>query len=389
MGCRSLSNLIPLSGSLLARVDWAVGTNRADRSGKQIEADDDLKAIAGWLANSRNSPSTFSNYRKESMRLLLWCAKEANKPLSSLMYEDFLRYREFLRNPPAEYIGDRSYPIGHVAWHPFRTALAEPSVRQAFSVLHALFSYLEDAGYLKGNPVRLVTKRGWSVPRQRRKPLTNEVLGAIFDYIASMEKGPEKRRAHWMVALFYRTGLRISEAANGKMGDFFREAVDVDDGQGGKQTAEMWFLHVIGKGRKERDVVVPPLLVEELKAYRAGHGLPELPMPGDDSPLILRLSGNAKALKRNSLHATLKNILYDADAWLLLQGSPLAGRLAAVHAHLFRHTGATHWLESGANIADVRDNLGHHNLSTTSIYVNPDKSRRFEGIANAQEKRKK
>jgi len=382
-----VSNLIPLSGGLLARIDWAVGTNRADRGGKQIEADDDLKAVAGWLAGSRNSPSTFSNYRKESMRLLLWCAKEANKPLSSLMYEDLLRYREFLRNPSAEYIGDRSYPIGHAEWRPFRKVLEESSVRQSFSVLHALFSYLKDAGYLKGNPVRLVTKRGWHVPRQRRKPLTNEVLGAIFDYIASMENGPEKRRAHWLVALLYRTGLRISEAANGKMGDFFREIRTVDSTINGKTLSIMWFLHVIGKGNKERDVVVPPLLIEELKVYRAGHGLPELPMPGDDSPLILRLSGNAKALKRNSLHATLKNILFDADAWLLLQGNPLAGQLKAVHAHLFRHTGATHWLENGANIADVRDNLGHHKLSTTSIYVNPDKSRRFDGIANAQEKK--
>jgi site-specific recombinase XerD len=386
-GGRPVSDLIPLSGSLLASVDWAVGTNRADRGTKQIEADDDLKAVMGWLANAQNSPATFSNYRKEILRILLWCAKEANKPLSSLMYEDFLRYREFLRNPPPDYIGV-SHPIGHAQWRPFRGKLSESSVRQAFSVLHAMFSYLKEAGYLKGNPVRLVTGRGWRVPRLRRKPLSIEALDAIFAYIAAMEDGPEKVRARWLFALLYRTGLRISEVTNGKMGDFFKETTEIDDKIGGKKIAEMWFIHVVGKGRKERDVVVPPLLVEEMKAYRAFYGLPELPMPGDDRPLILRLSGKAEALKRSGLNATLKNMLKMADAWLAEQGHPLAGQLASIHAHLFRHTAATHWLDNGANLADVRDNLGHDDISTTSIYVNPDKSRRFEGIKNAQEKQK-
>jgi site-specific recombinase XerD len=125
-----------------------------------------------------------------------------------------------------------------------------------------------------------------------------------------------------------------------------------------------------------------------MKAYRAFYGLPELPMPGDDRPLILRLSGKAEALKRSGLNAALKNTLKMADAWLAEQGHPLAGQLASIHAHLFRHTAATHWLDNGANLADVRDNLGHDDISTTSIYVNPDKSRRFEGIKNAQEKQK-
>lgn len=382
----AVTDLIPISSTLLlSSVDWSSGTNRADRSKKQVDADDDLKAVVGWLARATGSKATFENYRKESMRLLFWCARVAGKPLSSLMYEDFLRYREFLRNPPAEYISKHSKPVSHPEWRPFRGPLTEPSVRQAFSVLHALFEYLVDALYLNGNPIRLLTKSGWNVPRNRRKPLPNDVLAAIFDYAATMPDGPEKARAKWTFALLYLSWIRISEAVNGKMGDFFKEET-LD-----KKTGEMevmWFLRVRGKGNKERDVAIPPALFAELLAYRSANGLRELPVAEEKTPLIMDLSKNKGTLTRGGLHSLIKRVLKKADDWLTQNHHPLAGTLEdSVHAHLFRHTGATHAIENGANLIDARDNLGHDNVSTTSIYVNPDRKKRFAGIARAQKAR--
>lgn len=380
-----MSELIPLSSHpLLSSIDWSAGTNRADRSGKQIDADDDLKAVMGWLARA-TVPSTFSNYRKEVMRLLLWCAKEARKPLSSLMYEDLLRYREFLRNPPDEYISKHTKSINHPEWRPFRKPLEEPSVRNAFSVLHALFEYLNDAKYLNGNPVRLLTKSGWSVKRNRRKPIPADVLEAIFNYTATMPDGPEKARAKWTFALLYLTWIRISEAVGGQMGNFFKvEALNNDTGE----IEEMWFLHVTGKGNKDRDVAVPPALLAELRAYRAANGLRELPVAGEKTPLIMNMSKKKGPLTRAGLHSSIKRVLKKADDWLALNNHPLAGQLIAAHAHLFRHTGATHAIEDGASLIDTRDNLGHDNVATTSIYVNPDLKKRFAGIARAQGKRR-
>lgn len=380
-----MANIIPFANHpLLSSVDWSSGTNRADRRGKQIEADDDLKAVMGWLARATGSPATFANYRKEAMRLLLWCAREAHKPLSSLMYEDFLRYRAFLMSPPSEYVSEHPKPIGDPEWRPFRGPLTDASARQAFSVLHALFEYLEDAKYLNGNPVRLLTKSGWSVHRNRRKPLPSDVLEAIFDYTAVMPEGLEKARAKWIFALLYLTWIRISEAVAGKMGDLFKEE------SLNKETGEvevMWFLKVTGKGKKERDVVIPPALLVELRAYRAANGLRELPVAGEETPLIMDLSKHKGFLTRAGLHAAIKRVLEKADLWLAENGHPLAGVLITTHAHLFRHTGATHAIEDGLSLVDTRDNLGHDNVSTTSIYVNPDKKKRFAGIAKAQKDR--
>jgi integrase len=380
-----MADIIPFANhTLLSSVDWSSGTNRADRRGKQIEADDDLKAVIGWLARATGSPATFANYRKEAMRLLLWCAREAHKPLSSLMYEDFLRYRAFLMAPPSEYVSEHPKPIGDPEWRPFRGPLTDASARQAFSVLHALFEYLEDAKYLNGNPVRLLTKSGWSVRRNRRKPLPSDVLEAIFDYTAVMPEGLEKARAKWTFALLYLTWIRISEAVAGKMGDLFKEeSLNKETGE----VEAMWFLKVTGKGKKERDVVIPPALLVELRAYRAANGLRDLPVAGEETPLIMDLSKHKGFLTRAGLHAAIKRVLEKADQWLAENGHPLAGVLITTHAHLFRHTGATHAIENGLSLIDTRDNLGHDNVSTTSIYVNPDKKKRFAGIAKAQKDR--
>jgi integrase/recombinase XerD len=369
---------------MLSCIDWSAGTNRADRGNKQIDADDDLTAIKGWLARATGSASTFTNYRKEAMRLILWCDREAGKPVSSLMYEDLLRYREFLRNPPPEYISNKSRSINHPEWKPFRKCLTDPSVRQAFSVLHALFEYLEDAKYLNGNPVRLLTKSGWNVQRNRRKPLSIDVLEAIHQFVDSLPDGPEKSRIRWVFALLYLSWIRISEATSGSMGDFFVEKVR--DKETGK-IESMWFLRVRGKGNKERDVVVPPGLLDELKIYRVSCGFPALPVADEDTPLVMDLSKHQGGLTRSGLHSAIKRVLRHADIWLGDRAHPLAGKIEAVHAHLFRHSGATHAIEDGASVIDVRDNLGHDNVATTSIYVNPDKKKRFAGITRAQKLR--
>jgi Site-specific recombinase XerD len=51
-----------------------------------------------------------------------------------------------------------------------------------------------------------------------------------------------------------------------------------------------------------------------------------------------------------------------------------AGIEQNVHAHLFRHSLATHLLEDGRTIVDVMQKLGHSNIAVTSIYLhsNPE-----------------
>lgn len=46
-----------------------------------------------------------------------------------------------------------------------------------------------------------------------------------------------------------------------------------------------------------------------------------------------------------------------------------AGVNPAISAHWLRHAHASHAFDRGATLAEVKDTLGHANVSTTSVYL--------------------
>ena len=53
------------------------------------------------------------------------------------------------------------------------------------------------------------------------------------------------------------------------------------------------------------------------------------------------------------------------------------GRLA----HTFRHAVATHLLENGVDLETVRDWLGHHQVTTTALYLHATDDRKRKAAA--------
>jgi integrase/recombinase XerD len=66
-----------------------------------------------------------------------------------------------------------------------------------------------------------------------------------------------------------------------------------------------------------------------------------------------------KALDRHAAHRLLKRVLQRAGV----------KECAGASCHWLRHSHATHSLQQGANVADVKAQLGHSSLNTTSLYV--------------------
>jgi site-specific recombinase XerD len=143
----------------------------------------------------------------------------------------------------------------------------------------------------------------------------------------------------WLVIL-YATGMRREELIRLKVSD-------IDSGR--------MLIHIRqGKGRKDRDVMLSPRLLEELRDYwRRVQPKPKTYLfPSKDPHQKRDVPMQAKSV-------------FDA----VQQAARRAGIEKHVHPHTLRHSFATHLLESGADLRTIQLLLGHADLKTTSRYL--------------------
>lgn len=361
-------------------LDGRDGTNRGAVDQSQLSARNDLDAVRAWLSNYADTKTTFDNYRKEAERLLLWAVVQLGKPLSSLTHEDLLLFKTFLVDPqPASRwvsANGGKYPRGDERWRPFNGPLSPASQRQALIILNAMFTWLVNAGYLRGNPMALLRQRAKrSAPRVTRY-LSVSLWDEVKEFVQQLPQETEAQRAYyarcrWLTTLFYLQGMRISEVAGGQMGSFFRRL--------GPDGRDQWWLETLGKGDKERIVPVSIELIQELRSYRASHGLPALPVRSEDTPLIIPFKGRTRCLSRSAVHDAIKNVFSGAAIWLRSKGLEFADRadeLERASAHWLRHTAGSHQADGGVDLRTIRDNLGHVSLNTTSLYLHTEEDER-------------
>lgn len=366
-----------------AALDGRRGRNRAASPG-QLAAADDHSAVLAWLARYTDSPATLASYRKEAERLMLWCTLQHGVALSDLTHEDLLVYQRFLADPqPAErwvmasgQKPGRNSPL----WRPFAGPLGSSSQRQALSILNAMLSWLVEAGYLAGNPLALSRrKRRMTAPRVSRF-LPMEHWAVVKATIEAMPVVSDRERLHasrcrWLFSLLYIGGLRVSEICGTTMGGFF--------GRRSTDGRERWWLQVTGKGEKTRLVPATGELMSEIIRYRMACGLSPLPPEGDETPLVRPLIGPTKPVARSAIHEIVKDVFRESAARLRQQGAEFeaaAAHLEQASTHWMRHTAGSH-LSGKADLKVVRDNLGHANISTTSIYLHSEDDARHDATA--------
>jgi site-specific recombinase XerD len=414
-----LERLVPIDCiiSLPHALTGEKGSNRATGTGRQIEANDDLAALWAFLAEYDESPSTYRTYKKEIERLHLWAWKERGKPLSSLTATDFKAYRDFLSQPPADWIGPRAKRTAP-AWRPFTGPLSSTSRRTALTIIHSYLVWLVDANYLAGNPLALVRRRhktttlgghsgqsGQEEPERSRRSATRRAsfdkaqMKAIFQAIEALPADSPERlayqeRARYLVTLLYYLGLRVNEVAKHFMHDF-------------KQYGTEWWFELVGKGGGQAQAVpVHPVLLDRLMQYRTFIGLPPLPLDSEDMPLVPKLRKVLKksrvpvdrhkmAVSDRMINTVLKEVFNRAADALKgsapeytstfdakgdeLEAKPIRD-LRRGSAHWLRHTSATHQLDAGIELRQVQQNLRHKKLETTMIYSHVADSERHKAI---------
>ena len=207
------------------------------------------------------------------------------------------------------------------------------------AALRRLFGWLVLTGAAPADPTATL-----SAPRVG--PPHNGVYGpaevaAILAHTATLT-GVRGRQRHAVVASLRWTGMRSAELRTLR-----RDDVHLDEGR----------ARVVGKGRRERTVLLPPVLVEVLATFLA-EVRPELPA----TPLLL---ANAHPF------VTTAQSGFGQEA--LAREVELAGLGAGVpgrhHPHKWRHTYATELVRAGVDIHVVQRLLGHASIASTVGYT--------------------
>ena len=142
-----------------------------------------------------------------------------------------------------------------------------------------------------------------------------------------------------LLMTLYATGVRRAELTHLKVSN-------VD--------SKRMVIHVQGgKGRKDRDVLLSPKLLEELRTH--WHRLRR-------KPSVWLFPGN----RHHSGNQPIDTMV----VWhACKEAAQRAGLQKDVHPHTLRHCFATHLLEAGADLRTIQTLLGHSDLEETTLYL--------------------
>ena len=213
--------------------------------------------------------------------------------------------------------------------------LAPRSVQRRLSAVRGFFNYLLRERIVASNPA--VDIRAPKAAKRLPGTLDVDQINQLLD-IPPEDALAVRDKA--IMELFYSSGLRLDELVGLDL-----PQLDLADRT----------VRVLGKGRKTRIVPVGRKALEALRAWLKDRGS------------LAAVEETAVFVGRNGARLGHRAIQLRIAYWARRKGLP-----THVHPHLFRHSFATHLLESSKDLRGVQELLGHADISTTQIYTHLD-----------------
>jgi integrase/recombinase XerD len=221
----------------------------------------------------------------------------------------------------------------------------KPATRHgALSAIKMLFKFLKRERMIKANPALLIDPP--KLEERLPKALNYSDIIEILRTIEEDENGSVNAlRNLAIVETLYGTGMRISELTQLNFYDLsFDGTVFIRNGKGGKQ-------RIIPRGEKALDAIA----IYWIELYMKNGGYFK---PNSNTPLFSTRTG--RRLGRVAIHLALKRYARKAKIE------------KSVHAHVFRHSFATHLLVRKAPLRVLQELLGHANINSTNVYLKLD-----------------
>jgi integrase/recombinase XerC len=207
------------------------------------------------------------------------------------------------------------------------------SINRKISALKSFFKYHVKTGNLEVSPMATITS-----------PKNNKRLPAFVDQgdvhtLLNTVEFPDSwagKTEKLVVAIFYNTGIRLSELINLK-----------------EQHIDGASVKVIGKGNKERIIPISSKLNEAIQGYIKEK---RENFPTADT-LYLLLNQKGKKLYPKYVYLVIKRYLN------------LVTTIQKKSPHTLRHSFATHLSNNGADLNSIKELLGHSSLAATQVYT--------------------
>lgn len=272
-----------------------------------------ILSFENYLKTEKRSPkNTLDSYLRDVGQFLSYCKMNNIKKITKIDSNVITKFYDYL------------YSLGK----------SQSTVARVCASLRCFFTYLTKTEVITESPV-LKTKTA-SAERKLPEILTSkEVLNLLSqpngnDYKSIRDKA--------MLELLYATGIKVSELVELNIAEL---------------NLQIGFLN-LKTSKNERVIPIYPAAVHTLQIYITSVR-PVLINNSDETKLFTNMSG--EPLSRQGFWKILK---YYANK---------ANIKKDITPHTLRHSFATHLLENGASLKDIKDMLGHSDISSTQVYA--------------------
>lgn len=260
---------------------------------------------------------------------------------------DLHQFLDYLA-PKDRLSGKRSEPdireVDHITIREWLSTLhsaqkKKASVARKLAALRTFFQFLVREGVVELNPAKLV-----STPRLEKKLPQHLSVDEAIKFIESPDTETILgKRDRGMLELMYATGVRVSELTKMNLSDIdFKNKL----------------IRVTGKRRKERIVPFGDPAGEALQEYLAVRDqLLKNAVVSEREPEAVFLNYQGTRITTRSVGRMVEKYIR------------VCAGMHDISPHALRHSFATHLLDSGADLRDIQELLGHARLSSTQIYT--------------------
>lgn len=230
------------------------------------------------------------------------------------------------------------------------------SVARKLAALRTFFQFLVREEIVEMNPAKLV-----ATPRLEKKLPNHLSAEEAIRFIETPDVSTTLgKRDRAIMELLYATGVRVSELTKLNLTDVdLRNKTVLVTGKRRKQ-------RLVPFGEPAQQAIVDYLQVREGILGKAP------PTTREDQALMLNYQGT---------RITTRSVGRLIDKYI-----QICAGIHAISPHSLRHSFATHLLDSGADLRDIQELLGHARLSTTQIYTHVSMEKLIEVYDQAHPK---